>query len=159
MTNELTSFSPSRIIKGNLITLGQTDRFDVIVHGCNCLNIMEAGIAKQIKFHFPVAYLIDKATTKGDRSKLGDYSHAIIRANGYNVIVVNAYTQYNYGPGVQIDYDAIRSVFRKIKEDFRGLKIGYPKIGAGLGGGNWDEIQSIIAQELEGEHHTLVILS
>ena len=69
------------------------------------------------------------------------------------------YKRQNYGRGVQIDYDAIRSVFRRIKEDFTGLKIGYPKIGAGLGGGNWDEIQSIIAEELEGEHHTLVILS
>ena len=54
------------------------------------------------------------------------------------------------------DYDAIRAVLRHIKDNFSGKKIGYPKIGAGLAGGDWDVIAKIIDQELDGEDHTLV---
>ncbi|WP_444933164.1 hypothetical protein [Microbulbifer sp. JTAC008] len=54
------------------------------------------------------------------------------------------------------DYEAIRSVFTKVKKDFPGKRIGYPLIGAGLAGGDWEVISSIIENELEGENHTLV---
>lgn len=148
---------PSKIVKGNLIELAKTDQFDVIIHGCNCFNNMGAGIAKQIKQHFPLAYQADLSTKKGYVKKLGSYSSANIITDNYQIIVVNAYTQYTYGRGLQIDYDAIQSVFAKIKAEFSELRIAYPKIGAGLGGGDWNLISNIINQELTGCNHTLVI--
>jgi O-acetyl-ADP-ribose deacetylase (regulator of RNase III) len=36
------------------------------------------------------------------------------------------------------------------------LRIGYPAIGAGLAGGDWEVISSIIEEELKGEDHTFV---
>ena len=39
-----------------------------------------------------------------------------------------------------------------------GKGIAYPKIGAGLAGGDWNTISAIIDEELEGEDHTLVLL-
>ena len=36
------------------------------------------------------------------------------------------------------------------------FSLGYPKIGAGLAGGDWDIIYPIICEELAGEHHTYV---
>lgn len=42
-------------IRGNLLALARSGRFDVIVHGCNCRHAMGAGIAKQIKDSFPEA--------------------------------------------------------------------------------------------------------
>ena len=36
------------------------------------------------------------------------------------------------------------------------MKIGYPAIGAGLAGGNWEIISGIIDEELKGENHTFV---
>jgi O-acetyl-ADP-ribose deacetylase (regulator of RNase III) len=42
---------------------------------------------------------------------------------------------------------------------FAGKRIGYPKIGAGLAGGDWSIIEEIIDRELEGEDHTLVYLN
>ena len=45
---------------------------------------------------------------------------------------------------------------KRICNDFKGKKIGYPKIGAGLAGGDWDLISHIIHEELAGEDHTLV---
>ena len=71
--------------------------------------------------------------------------------------IVNAYTQYGCNINmVNVDYDAIRSCFKAIKEKFSGKKIGYPLIGAGLAKGNWNIISKIIDEELNGEDHTLV---
>jgi len=39
---------------------------------------------------------------------------------------------------------------------FPGQRIGYPRSGAGLGGGDWDVIARILDDVLAGEDHTLV---
>ena len=49
-----------------------------------------------------------------------------------------------------------QDVFSKIKTNFAGQRIGYPLIGAGLAGGDWTKIYSIICEELKDENHTLV---
>lgn len=139
-------------VKGDLIKLAKKDQFDVIIHGCNCFCTMGAGIAKQIKKEFPEAYKVDNLTKRGDRSKLGSYSFVKLD----NLIIVNAYTQYNFGGRLEADYKAIRGCFKKIKEQFSGKKIGIPKIGAGLAGGDWEKISSIIEEELKGEDLTCV---
>jgi O-acetyl-ADP-ribose deacetylase (regulator of RNase III) len=68
-----------------------------------------------------------------------------------------AYTQFDWrGSGVKVDYEAVRSCVRWIKARYSGKRIGLPKIGAGLAGGDWKEIASIIKEELAGEDVTLV---
>jgi len=149
-----------KAMQGDLVNLARAGFFDVIIHGCNCFNVMGRGIAKTIRETFPEAYAADCKTLRGDRSKLGTYSHAIIRCGAHHLTVVNAYTQFNYGgEKPNADYDAIRSVFRAIKRDFAGSRIGYPQIGAGLARGDWDTIAAIIREELKGEDHTVVIYS
>lgn len=144
-------------IEGDIIKLGIEGEFDLIVHGCNCFCTMGAGIAKGIKTSFPEAYKADKQTGKGDKKKLGSISYAEISNQNHGVIVVNAYTQYNYkGRGTKTDYAAIKSCFKEIKKKFPGRKIGFPKIGAGLGGGDWEIISEIIESELAGEDYTLI---
>ena len=46
-----------------------------------------------------------------------------------------------------INYVALRSVFKLINKNFKNLKIGIPKICAGLFKGNWNIIKSIIDEE------------
>ena len=146
-----------KVIEGDLIKLALAKTFDVIIHGCNCRCTMGAGIAKMIKDVFPEAYEADLKTNKGSKEKLGTISYATVLRNEHEITVVNGYTQYDYkGPGVLADYEAIRSVMRRVKDRFSGKKIGYPKIGAGLAGGDWGVISEIIDQELQGEDHTLV---
>ena len=48
---------------------------------------------------------------------------------------------------------------KKIAQDIPDKRIGYPRIGAGMAGGDWEIISSIIAEELEGLDHTLVLSS
>jgi len=145
-----------KTIKGDLLDLAEEGLFDVIMHGCNCLCNMGSGIAKTIKDKYPQAYRADCETIKGDKNKLGDYSYSII-GKDKQVILVNAYTQYSYSRDkVDVDYEAVESVFKKIKKDFSGKRIGYPLIGAGVAGGDWNIIETIINRELTGEDHTLV---
>lgn len=146
-------------VVGDLVELAVDGKFDVIIHGCNCFCTMNAGIAKAIQEEFPEAYAADLVTNKGDRHKLGDFSHATVHRGDHMITIINGYTQFNYqGNEVLVDYDAIRQVFAKVKKQFPGKRIGYPKIGAGLGGGDWDRIRMIINDELAGENHTLVVL-
>src|SRR5215475_5055243 len=146
-----------KVIKGDLIKLALDGRFDVIVHGCNCQCTMGAGIAKSIKETFPEAYEADLATMKGSREKLGSISAATLTRGGHQLTIVNGYTQFNWrGPGVLVDYAAVRTVMKEVKVGFPERRIGYPKIGAGLAKGDWKLIAQIIDAELEEEDHTLV---
>lgn len=103
-----------QIEQGDLIDKARAGEFDVIVHGCNCFCTMGAGIAKTIKQVFPTAYQADKATSLGDKAKLGQYFSAQVEVNGKPLVIINGYTQFDWrGPGCKADYDAIRRVFRQ----------------------------------------------
>jgi O-acetyl-ADP-ribose deacetylase (regulator of RNase III) len=142
-----------KTISGDLIHLAKNGEFDLIAHGCNCFCTIGAGIAKGIKAAFPA----DLATARGDRAKLGTCTFAEIDRNGTPLVVVNAYTQFDYrGSGPKVDYDAVRSCFQWIKQQHSVKRIGFPKIGAGLAGGDWARIAAIIEEELAGEDVTLV---
>jgi O-acetyl-ADP-ribose deacetylase (regulator of RNase III) len=146
-----------KTIQGDLIRLASEGKFDLIVHGCNCFGTMSAGIAKGIKESFPQAFEADLATERGSKAKLGTCSFARIPIGVTALIVVNAYTQFDWrGSGVKVEYEAVRSCMLWIKERFSGNRIGLPKIGAGLARGDWAIIAAIIDGELSGEDVTLV---
>ena len=143
-------------IDGNLISLAQEGKFNAIVHGCNCFCVQGAGIAKEMVRAFQTnTFEMEKPQYKGDINKLGqiDYSYFVITqpktqkvtfSHPYNLIVVNAYTQYNYGKNhidgtdKPLDYEALTLCLRKINQIFKGKHIGLPIIGCGLAGGTWD---------------------
>ena len=156
-------------IYGDLIQMGLDKKIDVLVHGCNCFNNMGSGIAVDVKKNFPEAYEVDQQTTRGSTDKLGTYTSA----ESKGIIVINAYTQYGYGPkGVtaeyirtgiskggrkdHFDYTGFREILRQLRSQWGGLRFGFPLIGAGLAGGDWERIQEIITAELVGEDVTIV---
>jgi len=146
-----------KTIKGDLLKLASDGMFDVIAHGCNCFCTMGAGIAKGVALQFPQAYEADLRTRKGDKAKLGTCSFVDIRTERGVVTVINAYTQFDYrGRGVKADYGAIRSCLRWICDTYPKAKIGLPKIGAGLAGGDWSKIEGIIEDELRNVDVTIV---
>lgn len=149
-----------KIVEGDLITLALAGQFDVIVHGCNCFCTMAAGIARAIQEEFPEAYAADLVTNKSDRKKLGVFSFATVQRDEHEITIVNGYTQFHFhGESVLVDYNAVQRLFKKVKQQFSGKRIGYPKIGAGLAGGDWERISRIIEQELADEDHCLVVYS
>ena len=153
---------------GNLLDLADAGEFDVIIHGCNCMNTFGAGIARQIAIRHPRAKEVDSYTKYGDKGKLGTWTLAEVNfynehiGKQVNFMVINAYTQYDWRKKkgeIAADYNAIEKVFKDIAVSFNGLKIGYPMIGAGLAGGDWDTIKGIIDSALYQQDHYLVTLS
>lgn len=143
-----------KMCEGDLVDMAQRGAFDVIVHGCNCFCTMSRGIAHVIAKAFPEALRVDQQTTKGDMAKLGTCTVA----HEGTVDVVNAYTQYHYRGRHNIDYQALRSCMRDVARRYHGKRIGMPKIGAGLAGGDWNTIRRILEEELGTEDVTVVVL-
>lgn len=147
--------------KGNLIVLAKEGCFDFVFHGANCFCTMNSGIAKEIALNFPEAVAADRATKRGDKKKLGNFTigeHKLRDPLGW-VSIVNLYTQYDYGYdgrdrfnypafeeglyGLSV-YLAVQHQKKAVRSDvpFDGkFRVGFPKIGAGLAGGNWEVIE------------------
>lgn len=150
---------------GNLITAAQTGEVNVIAHCCNCFCAMHTGIAPQIAKAFPGALEADLKTTRGSEAKLGTYSSWHDPASGLEVF--NLYAQYGNRERDRgqrdLDYTALRESLNKmnwhlkiganmyewIANKPRQIHIGLPKLGAKLGGGDWNYISALIENELE----------
>lgn len=162
-----------REIDGDLIELAKTGEFDVIAHGCNCFCTMGAGIAPQMARAFCAdKFSMEMDMYKGDINKLGTIDFELVHipkqtSAGINfgsvdIYVINAYTQYNYGRNhidgdeKPVNYNAISLCMQKINHTFAGKRIGLPKIGAGLAGGDWNIIKSIIQKEFKDCDVTVV---
>ena len=156
-------------VKADILDLinksSENKALNVLVQQCNCQNVMRKGIAKAISTAYPEVARADKATKAGDKSKLGTYSYARVKEN---VIVANAYSQYNYGwlnpldsNGRQTDYEALRKSLTAIRDDFTGRSthpvIFYvPKfIGQSLAKGDPEIIQPMVKEIFED--HDLVL--
>lgn len=140
-------------VEGDLIKIAKQGAFHAIAHGCNCFNTMGSGIAPQIAKAFPEAWLVDQATSKGVSSKIGGYTVArceLPQIDGV-LYVFNLYTQYgmNEQP-FSVNYGAVAECFKKVNDKLPATlfslkpKLGIPMIGAGLGGGHWQAISTII---------------
>ena len=97
---------------------------NVFVHACNAHNNLGKGLANAISTAYPEVAKADNATKAGDKAKLGTYSYASVKEN---VVVANAYGQYNYGwlnpldsNGRQTDYEALRKSLTAVRDDFIG---------------------------------------
>jgi O-acetyl-ADP-ribose deacetylase (regulator of RNase III) len=163
-----------REVIGNLITMAQQGKFQVIAHGCNCFSTMGAGIAPQMAKafgcdKFPLEIRMGK---RGDYNKLGQIDWKVNTYTGgtdefnffeFDLAVVNLYSQYGFGlnhdggTARPIDYDALRLGLRKINHQFKGRHVGLPQIGCGLAGGDFDVIRGIIQEELKDCKVTVVI--
>lgn len=159
---------------GDLLDLFDAGRFDVIIQGCNCKKTMKSGIAKQIAARYPQAVEIDNNfSPHRPEDRLGLFS----RWQGPNPLSIgyNAYTQLGwrqYQGEVVVDYGALTHALAGVRLDIQSqaeqgylpsiehLNIGYPLIGAGLAGGDWNQIKRIIDivfRDVEF-NHSLVVL-
>lgn len=149
-----------KYVKGDLVKMLDNGKFDAIIQGCNCFCKMKSGIAKQITDRWPSVAQADLLTTRGDYEKLGTYQGCTVQTKKGQAIVFNAYTQYYYGyDGKQyVDYKAISDVFSTLNSfgKYRELKIGIPKIGCGLAGGDWEVVSSIIEEAAPDLNITVV---
>lgn len=147
-------------LEGNLfdhvlpITASCGNDIHIIVHGCNAQGRMGSGFAKELRDRFPEAYGVYMQHHKNYGLTLGTNVPYIVSKN---LVIVNAITQefYGYDGGKYVSYDAISSCFEHINSmvvelqaDGTEVSVHFPLIGAGLAGGNWKIIETIIEEEL-----------
>lgn len=142
-------------IKGDLFN----DYHPLIAHGCNSLGVMGSGFAKQVKAKFPDVYKQYTQWFVDNKLHLGVVQIIPTQyTDGTDTYIANCITQQGYGLGIQhVDYNAVDDCMQglathmkwamKLRPSF-WTHLAMPKIGAGLGGGDWSIIEPIIEKHL-----------
>lgn len=129
-------------LKGDLIEIFNQGKVDIIAHGANCRNVMDAGIAKQIKDKYPEAFYADRYVDIPEGIwRLGKMSYT------EDQTIFNLYTQEEPGPNANLC--AIKLSLKLLARYTRNLTVGLPRIGCGIGGLNWEDVKPIIIEELK----------
>jgi len=135
------------IIKGNVLETN----CNVIAHQVNCMGVMGAGLAKQIKQEYPEVFLKYKEFIKENgASKV--YGRALgVKTSNY--LFFNLFGQYGYGRSrQQTSYKHLESALEEmgdiLKESYKcggQVPVAIPyKIGCGLAGGEWEVVSQIL---------------
>jgi O-acetyl-ADP-ribose deacetylase (regulator of RNase III) len=136
-----------QIIRGDILALCKEGW---LVHGVNAAGKMNAGLAQQVKEQYPLAYKDYRFAFAHGKLMLGSFTGEKVNDKFF---VINAVTQLL--PGAwrrQTDYGALQAAFGAIVQYASTseaakdvpMLISFHKIGCGLGGGKWEEVQKRI---------------
>ena len=151
------------IIKGDLVKAFIDGDVDVLIHQANCFHTFGSGIARQIREKIPEAYQADLRTGKGSKAKLGMISYHIWQGP-YPKAVFNLYGQYAFGgAGTNTNYKALTEGLVRVRDMVNCMEmvtgeqmvVGLPRIGCGLGGGDWS-IVSVMIQDILGDKDVVI---
>lgn len=118
-----------------------------IIHGVNSQGVFGSGVALAIKKKYPEAYKEYKEAELFGHLYLGSVSKCWVENND-DLCIFNAVVQKFYGRDGKryVNYCALAKCFEQAishADCFDG-GLHFPKIGAGLGGGDWSIIEQII---------------
>lgn len=155
------------VIQGDLFS----STSGLIVHGCNAQGVMGSGVAKIVKNDYSELYSVYRKEYLHYKNKmtsalpLGNITYARLSQDlyGVNMVTQNKYRGMNgnYDDRRWVSYDAIDIGFRElinmINDGVFGSvnDVNIPMIGAGLGGGDWDIILTILKKCFEGTNLNL----
>lgn len=146
----------------------------LLVHNCNNLGVMGAGIAAGIRAKWPHVYEAyhewyndsgheDVIWSSADSMCLGDIQ---IVAGQQNINIVNLIGQKEFSEihGIPpIRYEAIREGLYHLRYYYQSLKekpnIISPKFGAGLSKGLWSDVEKLIIEAFGREKLTWTVYS
>lgn len=117
-------------------------------HVANCFCRMISGVAAGMRKFYPEAVEVDGKTIEGDKNKFGKFSTCQSKNGKY---IYNLYGQYYYGTDSRkINYEALYTAMESALQDCvsKNIKsIALPfQMGAGLAGGNWNIIYTMIQE-------------
>ncbi len=128
-----------------------------IVHVCNNSGGWGAGFVLALskrwpdpEFNYRAWYrgLHDRVTCKNP-FRLGNVQPVQVEDD---IWVINMIAQNGYGQkkGIPLRYDALEKCLAKVAEDARvaGASIHMPRIGCGLAGGKWEQVEEIIQRTM-----------
>lgn len=144
-------YSTSQMIKYVTKDITTVER-GIVAHGVNCQGAMGSGVALAIKTKWPAIY--EQYMRLGaDNDLLGSCTMVAIEHN--ELYVANCYTQLYYGVnGRFADPEAIRKSLASVfsMANLMAIPVYLPKIGAGLGGLDWDTEVAPIVEELSNRY-------
>lgn len=130
-----------KIIKSELFIHFEEKLYDVLLHGCNCMCDMDDGFARHVRLLYPNVYQADQDTPKADAMKLGRLSYAETEHG----TIVNMYTQFHGGEN--FDIKAFEKCMERVEIMFKDKRICMPKIGCGIGGAVWEDIEKVLNEK------------
>lgn len=143
--------------KGDLLSVTE----GIIAHGCNAQGVMGSGVAALVKAKYPAAfeqYVADLEMLTKDEAYMGmsplgyvsfwSPSDLNVSLTADSLLIANCITQNLFGRDGSkfVSYDAIHTCFVALERiaKMTGMTINIPRIGAGLGGGDWSVIEAVI---------------
>lgn len=130
----------------------------IICHQVNCIGVMGAGLALQVKNKWPIVYKKYKEDCKQfmthPEMMLGHVLDVMVEPT---LVVANCYGQvFPSSVGKQTDYDSWNTMFAKLQDlgNYFSLDLHFPyMMGCGLAGGDWN-IMSEKIERLFGKSQT-----
>lgn len=133
-----------RIVLGDITSV----RFGIIVHGCNAQGVMGSGVAEALRDKYPQIYDDYRQRYENNSLNLGDIVTTQIDDR---LLVVSLISQENYGKDGKkyASLFAIQTGLEKIlymreNSKFHLEPIVLPRIGAGLGGLDWVNVENML---------------
>ena len=126
------------IEEGNIFQIPQIRNY---AHGCNCVGAMGKGIALQFKGRFPEMYEQYKSLCKTNKYHVGD----VFQYQYHDGFIYNLGIQKTWWEKAELEYiEKSLAKMMEMAENNDVKEIALPAIGAGLGGGNWEDIKKLI---------------
>lgn len=118
----------------------------IVAHGVNCEGIMGAGVTKHIKEVWPTAFeeYTQECTKYSDKSALlGMVQISDVGISPNTLFVANCFTQESCSGPDKVQYASIEAIQEALENvvavaEIKQLPVYIPRIGAGLGGLNWE---------------------
>ncbi len=142
-------------------TLPQGSGIKIVAHVCNDIGRFGSGFAKAVMERWPIVreeYIKwSKAGVSplGVKFILGEVQFIQVQNDLWFANIIGQHgvrSPHDKNSPPPVKYDAIRSGLKKVRTFAQalGATIHGPRFGAGLAGGDWNEIEKIITEELVG---------
>ncbi len=137
---------------------------DAIAHGCNCIGSMGAGVAKEIhdKWPFDMTKAYKRLCAEGWEHSFGRDSDPLepgdvqcLQYKGLPLLInlftqKDIWTQKDGSSPAKLEWveRSFRNMLSEILPLGRIKTVGMPRIGAGLGGLNWEDVKALMIEIL-----------
>ncbi len=134
----------------------------IICHQVNCIGVMGAGLALQIRNKWPMVFNQYKDDCKQFMAHPDKMlGHVLDVSVEPSLVVANCFGQvFPSNVGRQTDYEAWDTILAKLQDlsNYFALDINFPyMIGCGLAGGDWDMMSEKIERQF-GKSQTMAFI-
>ncbi len=143
------------ITRSSIIELSKNSKDAMIIlHGCNCFNIMGNGLSGVLADLYPIVRELDSSTPYAESSKMGTILKCKVNEK---LSVINCYCQYHVSTGiVQVNYNSLSKCLRRVQSLSKDEYIFCGAIGCGSGKGDPITSIALIKKELPKGKLTII---